>query len=375
MNINININEKEHPILFKLKKKELNNICKHIFNLGYEIYSPNNLDNKMDNNKITNKIDNLEVVLEKLIGLSVSSSKKGELAENILENIITKKYGDIKYNNMSQVNHSGDAWLNFDSFNQVVMLESKNYNIKVNKEEVIKMKNDMITNNIQWGILVSFNSKVQGYRNFDIETFNHQGKIYTIVILSELSIDIDRIDMAIQVVRKLINNYSKLSTFPWITSKVKSDLDKLNELINLNYQLRNWFNDMETNIKTSLNKYYSNMREYQNKIDNSIIEITNNIQGTIKESIESDNKFDYIEFVNNHKDNKKIFLLLSKIVDKIKQKNIIINNNNLLINDTIIGNIKIQKKKIIIYSENLNATCEFNIDQENTNSFNFINIF
>ena len=153
--------------------------------MGYEIYSPNNLDNKIDNNKITNKIDNLGVVLEKLIGLSVSSSKKGELAENILENIITKKYGDIKYNNMSQVNHSGDAWLNFDSFNQVVMLESKNYSIKVNKDEVIKMKNDMITNNIQWGILVSFNSQVQGYRNFDIETFNHQGKIYTIVILSE----------------------------------------------------------------------------------------------------------------------------------------------------------------------------------------------
>ena len=67
-----------------------------------------------------------------------------------------------------------------------------------------------------------------------------------------------------------------------------------------------------------------------------------------------------------------MFLLLSKIVDKFKEKNIIINDNNLLINNKIIGNIKIQRKKVIIFSENLNATSEFNIDQENDNSFKFI---
>ena len=162
--------------------------------------------------------------------------KKGELAENILEQIISEKYGDIKYKDMSQVNHSGDAWLNFDCFDTTVMLESKNYTNKVTKDEVIKLKNDMITNNINWSILISFNSQVSGYREFDIETFNNNGKVYTIIILSELSKDIDRIDIGIQLV-KLIKNYSKLNTFPWVTSKIKSDLDKLNEIINLNYQL------------------------------------------------------------------------------------------------------------------------------------------
>ena len=38
--------------------------------------------------------------------------------EKYIENLITQKYGDIKYTNMSQVSHSGDAWLNFDSFNK-----------------------------------------------------------------------------------------------------------------------------------------------------------------------------------------------------------------------------------------------------------------
>ena len=297
MNIKLNISEKEYPLLFKLKKTELDLVVKNIFKAGYECYFPNKeVKTHIENNRLVNKIDTLENVLEKLIGVSSSSMKKGELAENILENIITNKFGDIKYIPMAQVNHSGDAWLNFDSFNQTVMLESKNYTIKVNKDEITKMKNDMITNNIQWGIFVSFNSQIQGYRDFDIDTFNHQGKVYTIVFLSELSKDIDRIDMAIQVIRKLIMNYAKLNSFPWITTKIKSDLDKLNEIINLNYQLRDWFCEMEGSIKNSLNKYYTNLRDYQHKIDISINQIVKNIEGTMEESL---NKTECINLVDS----------------------------------------------------------------------------
>ena len=327
---------------------------KKIFKSGYECHYPNkNLETNIENSRLVNKIDTLENVLEKLIGVSSSSMKKGELAENILENIITNKFGDIKYTPMAQVNHSGDAWLNFDSFNETVMLESKNYTVKVNKDEITKMKNDMITNNIQWGIFVSFNSQIQGYREFDIDTFNHQGKVYTIVFLSELSKDIDRIDMAIQVIRKLIMNYSKLNSFPWVTTKIKSDLDKLNEIINLNYQLRDWFCEMEGSIKNSLNKYYTNLRDYQHKIDLSINEIVKNIEGTIEESINKTD-FDYTSYLNNFKNNKKLFTILSKIIDKFQNKNITINEDNLLINGNLVGTIKIQKKKVFIFSKKIN---------------------
>lgn len=373
MDIKLNVSKKEYPLLFKLKKTELDLVVKNIFKAGYECYFPNKkVKTHIENNRLVNKIDTLENVLEKLIGVSSSSMKKGELAENILENIITNKFGDIKYIPMAQVNHSGDAWLNFDSFNQTVMLESKNYTIKVNKDEITKMKNDMITNNIQWGIFVSFNSQIQGYRDFDIDTFNHQGKVYTIVFLSELSKDIDRIDMAIQVIRKLIMNYAKLNSFPWITTKIKSDLDKLNEIINLNYQLRDWFCEMEGSIKNSLNKYYTNLRDYQHKIDISINQIVKNIEGTMEESLNK-TEFDYTNYINNYKDNKKLFTILSKIIDKFQEKNIIINEDNLLINSKIVGTIKIQKKKIYIYSMKINATSEFGLEDKN-NAYNFINI-
>ena len=150
MIINIDIDDKEFPMLSLLKEHNKNDILKKIFTLGYETYFPNiTLDNSKNENKLINKIDTLENALNNLIGLSSSSSKKGELAENILHNIIMSRYGDITYNVMSQVNHSGDAWIKFDSFDDIIMLEIKNYINKVNKDEITKMKDDMITNNIR----------------------------------------------------------------------------------------------------------------------------------------------------------------------------------------------------------------------------------
>jgi hypothetical protein len=373
MNIKFNITKQDYPLLFQIKKTEVNDIVNKIFKIGYECYFPNkDLDNQIKHNKLEIKLDSLECVLEKLIGVSSSSMRKGELGENILENIISQKYGDIKYVPMGQVNHSGDAWLSFDSFNETVMLESKNYTTKVNKDEITKMRKDMISNNIQWGIFVSFNSQIQGYRDFDIDTFNHQGKVYTIVFLSELSKDIERIDIGIQVIRKLICNYSKLNTFPWITTKIKSDLEKLNEVINLNYQLRDWFSEMEGSIKNSLNKYYTNLRDYQHKIDNSINDIVKNIEGTIEDSLVKTD-FSYTDYINNYKDNKKLFIILSKIIDKFQEKNIIIDEEKLLVSNKYIGNIRIQKKKIYVYSCKINATSEFGLDDKE-NAYNFINI-
>jgi len=381
INFTLTIEREEYPMLFKIRGDEVNSIISNIFNIGYQAYFPDTSEEKKSTNEVSNKLTILEGTLEKLIGLSSSSSKKGEMAENLLENIINNKYGDITYTNMSQVNHSGDAWLKFDSFDRNIMLESKNYTTKVNKDEITKMRNDMITNNIQWGIFVSWNSPIQGFRNCDIDTFNHQGNVYTIVMLGQLSQDVDRIDMGLQIIRKLINNYSKLDTFPWVTNKIKSDLEKLNELININYQLRNWFEEMEGNIKNSLNKYYTNMREYQCQIDQLVKDITENINGTLSSSIISEqinNSYDYQNILDKYKKNKKMMSVLAKVIDKLKSYGICLNEsaNDFILcrNNKDIGIIKIQTKKIIITINKFNASCEFIIDSENTESFAFLDL-
>ena len=101
IDINITIHKENFPILFKLKKKELNKITEIIFKTGYDIMYPkvdeSNIKKQHDYLDIINKIDelktelvspqlndkitSLESSLEKLIGISCSSAKKGEFAE------------------------------------------------------------------------------------------------------------------------------------------------------------------------------------------------------------------------------------------------------------------------------------------------------
>jgi len=371
------IDKNKYPLLFTIKKKNLEQTIYKIFETGYKCLYPDNknLDTNIQNYELVNKINTLETTLEKLIGLSSTSSKKGEIGENLIEKIITDKYGDIKFTDMSKTDHSGDAWIKFDSLNDKIMLEIKNYTNKVNKDEIIKMKNDMKTNNINWGIFISWNSKINNYREFDIDTFNHQGQVYTIILISNLSNDIDRIDMGIQIIKKLILNYSKSENFPWVTNKIKSDLDKLNELILINYQLRDWFEEMELSIKSSLSKYYNKLRDYQLEIDLLVKNITENIKGTINESLSSNynnNNQNYNNLLELYKDNKKILSVLSKIVDKLNKKNINIdniqtNNCNLLKNNNQFGFLKVQTKKILLFIQKYNMTLEFNLlDNDDT---------
>jgi hypothetical protein len=371
--MNFHISRQDFPFLFNIKKNKRHDIISNIFKLGYEYYFKVDNKNISTNDDINMKLTTLEYSMSKLIGLSNSSMKKGELAENILENIITEKYGDIKYENMAQVDHSGDAWIHIDNINETIMLESKNYTYKINKDEIDKMKNDMITNNIRWGIFFSWNSCIQGFRDFDITTFNDNGNTYTIIMVGNLINNLDMIEISIMVIRKLINNFSKLETFPWITGKINSHLDDLNKIISLNYQLTNHFNIMEKSIKSSMDKYYSMMREYQHNIDTSINTIIDEIKGTMNDSI-INTDFNYVEYLNRYNKNKKIFIILTKIINIFQNKNIIINENNIIKNENNIGVIKILGKKVIITISKYNANCEFLVDQENKESFSFLDL-
>ena len=372
MDVNINIDKKKYPILFSIKKSDLDNTILKIFDVGYNCLYPDEtkVEQNVNSFDLANKISTLDTTLGRLIGLSSTSSKKGELGENLIEKIITEKYGDIKYTDMSKTGHSGDAWIKFDSLTDNIMLEIKNYTNKVNKDEIIKMKNDMKTNNINWGVFISWNSGINNYREFDIETFNHQGQVYTIIMISNLSNDVDRLDMGIQILRKLISNYSNSEKFPWVTNKIKSDLDKLHEIITINYQLRDWFEEMESSIKSSLNKYYNKLRDYQLEIDSLVKNIIENINGTVTESL-VDNDYNYQELHEKYKDNKKIVPVLAKLVDNFQKNNISVEENNLIKENNKVGTIKVQQKKILLLVDKYNMTLDFNLE-DNDNSLKLL---
>jgi len=372
MEIKLQITETEYPLLFQLKEQEFEKTVKNIFSVGYSILYPkiDNLDknvellrNEINNQVLNEKISSLGNSLEKLIGLSTSSSKKGDLAENILENIFNQRYGDIQFKDMSHIPHSGDAWLTLTN-DKIIMLESKNYTTVVNKDEVIKMQNDMITNHIKWGLFVSFNSNIQGMKEIDFHIFNHNNENYHILMISNLSFDIARLDLGLVIVRKLLNTYSDLQNFPWIINNIKSELDHLIEILEQNYLLRDNFISMEKDIIKNINTFYTKLRDYQFIMDNKIKDIVNKITSTMTDSIVYE-KLDYTEFINQatNKD-KKLTPIATKIADTLKKKCIAIINNELKIKDTHIATIKLQNKKISIELISYDIILNFNIGKD-----------
>ena len=367
--MNITINCEYYPMLSNFKTQELDKITKLIFKTGYEIIFPS----KPSNDPLVGKITSLENTLERLIGIGNGSSKKGELAEYILASIIKTRYGDIDYFDTSQKIHSGDAHIKFDGNDTKIMLESKNYTTKVNKDEIEKMKYDMINCNIKWGIFISWNSNIIDKKEFDIELFHDKGITFQIIYISNLSNDIDRLDLAIQLVRKLIviNNDMTIS---WVQTAIESELEQLNTIISKNYQLRVWYDEMNTTIYNSSNKFYIKMRDYMFEMEQIVKTIVDRIKNITIQSINISHD-NYNIYLEKYHDNKKIYPVLSTLLDIFKEFNIIVNSEDIISYNTInIGTIKVMGKKIIIYWDKLKHTSELGLDS-NMESFNVIKLF
>jgi hypothetical protein len=231
----------------------------------------------------------------------------------------------------------------------------------------------MISCNIKWGIFISWNSNIIEKKEFDIEFFHDKGNLYYIVYVSNLSYDVDRLDLAIQLVRKLIvlNNEKEVS---WIQTAIETELEQLNTVISKNYQLRMWFDELNTSICNSSNKFYIKMRDYMFEMEQIVKTIVERIKNTTSQAINTDINI-YNLYLEKYHDNKKIFPVLSNLLDIFKEFNIIINETDTLTcNDVNIGNIKVMGKKITVYWDKYKHTSELGIDS-NMESFSMIKLF
>lgn len=394
--VNLKLYKNEFPMLNNFKKEEINKIALDIFKSGYQIHFPNQnkieqqihyngiiqkidtLKDEIINSEFTSKLDSLENNLSKLIGLSTNSYKKGNFGENILEEIFQQRYGDIQFERKSHIPHSGDAWL-YLSDNQIIMLESKNYTSTIGKDETIKMQNDMINHHIKWGIFLSFNSMIQGMKELDLHTFNHNNELYYIIMISNLALDFHKLDLGLQIIRKLMTNFTNLNKFPWIVNDISQSLTELNQIVQKNYCLRDAYYNMEKDIQKMLSNYHVILRDYQYDIEHKIEEICNKIQTTMDKSIKIKNN-DYNELLNKYQDSK-MLPLLDRFIDTINGKSWIMSyddTNFWLFSDKEknIVKLKIQAKKIIINIIENDITINLHLgkDKENKQNLEFIKL-
>ncbi len=395
--VTLTLDDKEYPMLNNFKKKELNKFLLKIFKTGYQIHFPpenkieqqvefnelierienikDEIKDEINNSEITDKINSLETSLTKLIGLSSNSCKKGNFGENVLEEIFSKRYGDIQFERKSGVPHSGDAWLYLPD-SQVIMLESKNYTSTVNKDEINKLQSDMINHHIKWGILTSFNSGIQGMKEMDFHTFSHNNETYFVVMVSNLSTDIHKLDLSLQIVRKLISQIGNLPEFPWVVKDITHSLSELSKIVQKNYFLRDSYYNMERDIQKSLSTYHVLLRDYQYDIEQKVNEIIGKIKSTMNSTvIEANKEPDYQEILEKYQD-KKILPIIVRLVDVAQSKKWELDfddeSGDWILSKHVkeVGRVKIQQKKAIVSIPDNELTLTLNIGKEQTNKKN-----
>jgi len=402
LEVSLKLDEKEYPMLINFKKKELGEYLLKIFKTGYQIHFPSSnkieqqleynelierienikheIKGQISNSDLGDKINNLENSLTKLIGISSNSFKKGNFGENLLEEIFNKRYGDIMFERKSQTPHSGDAWLHLPD-NKIIMLESKNYTNTVNKDEIIKLQNDMITHHIKWGILASFNSMIQGMKELDYHIFTHNNEIYSVIMISNLTSDISKLDLGLQIIRKLMCNLDNFKQFPWIQKDITQSLNELSEIVQKNYLLRDSYYNMERDMQKLLSNYHTTLRNYQYDIEQKINELSNKIKSTINESIENEKLkpiLTYQTIIEKYQD-KKILPIIIRFVDIVQFKNWIINYSSDSSEWSLIDKItndekckfKILAKKISITLLSNDLILNLHLGKEKENKENF----
>lgn len=391
--LDFKIDTNKYPLLNNFKKKDLDVILNKIFNTGYYIHFPSNdniikqvemkeVTNKIEEIKldliqeinksdITSKLTLLENSLSKLIGISNNSYKKGDFGENMIQEIFTQRYGDILFEKKNHIPHSGDAWLYLPN-NMKIILEIKNYTNTVNKDEITKLEYDMKYNNINWGIMVSFNSNIMGMRELDFHTFVHNNTIYSVIMISNLSNDIHKLDLGVTIVRKLITNYNNYAI---IKNDINDSLDNLNQIAKKNYLLRDNYYNMEKEIMKNLSSYHVIMRDYMYDMEKIVQELINKIQNNNINIINNSNNDVVNKYIINKYNDRKVIPLLVRLVDLAdKKKWILQDSDNDIINILNVGNIKIQQKKLIFSTNNdISITLNLGKEQENLENLEYIN--
>jgi hypothetical protein len=209
---------------------------------------------------------------------------------------------------------------------------------------------------------------IQGMKEFDFYTSYHNNELYSIIMISNLANDINRLDMAIQISRKLMNQIEDLPKFPWIVEDITKTLYELNEISKKNYSIRDAFHNFESEISKQSTKFYMILREYQLDIEMKITQLITKIEATMNNSIET-KKINRYDIITSYIDDNKKLTILSQLIDITDKKNWIILNEatnlwNILHNNNKIGTIKVQTKKIIVTIDINDITIVFHNDMD-----------
>lgn len=150
-------------------------------------------------NFIKSSIDDTKISVNSIsnIFLHKNSSNKGRMSENILETLLSQTFPNYTIERTSSDSHSGDFILT-TSLKPSILIENKDYDKNVNKDEIDKFIRDIDQNNLS-GILISQHSGISNKHNFSIEFHNNNILLY----IHNCKYDMDKIQLAVDIIYSL----------------------------------------------------------------------------------------------------------------------------------------------------------------------------
>ncbi len=305
---------------------------------------------------LENQNERFITLIENISGKSKTSSIKGRIAENFLENVIKDLFPSYSLDVTAQTGHEADMVLYKDSLK--ILIESKNYSNVVPTKEITKFKLDLKRMNIKHGLFVSFSSKITGKQNIEIEHYDDTVILY----LSCIEFDREIINMALTLLIYLskLTNDKQFISGPLLSEKaneillIVNDLNKLYTTLSKNkYTLLEEKKKISTSLDNIHTAYIENevvmkniIDEIQNKIHIKISEINNN-----SVNLEELNPEEYLD--------DSCIELGNKILTKIVLSGYQISSNS-------VNNIDISKNNIIVTKASFTKTkCKLHILPKN----------
>jgi len=222
----------------------------------------------------------------------------------------------------------------------------------------------MKTTKRKFGLFISISSKINKTKIIDLKTFTYENETYYQFFISQLNDDLHRLEVAILTLQLLSEHKNTKNKNILLDENFKNELHELINQINDNEKVRGYFLDTEKEIRNTLHNFYQKLRDNHIDIENKIKNIfsylkDNNISNTPEEP-------KIHKLLEIHKTNKKIFNILTKILDYLHVHKIIYTDTEKEIKISNVGTIKIFKEKIVL---NTNTKLTLAINDDNWELF------
>lgn len=415
MKIELNIKKEIFPKLFEIEDN-LEDVIIFLLNIGYQnVYSSVNEKNLIDNmnntcrqfkddiikgietknenlkdkilllesnlNKVNSndKLDEMSQIIEKLFGISNTSSKKGAISEQLIYNILEEKYPNYSYDVKRNIAHHADGELISPS-GMKCLVEIKNYTNTVNKDEVDKFKYDLKFTKNNLGIFISLQTGIAYKNMIDYETYQDNDETYHIIYIGKIMEDINKLSCGILLLENIfkINKKDNIDLkIDQIKEVIYSNFNELECLINKTNDLRSEYSKLENTMKLSFDTFYNKLRSYEIEIKEKMQKIWMNLFSDL-DQIDKNYVDEKSNILSNMSEKDKCFNILSRLFDILKLNGINVtgsdNKFNMIKDKTSYGEIKKMKDKIQISFIENSTIVTLKTNENLDKCFNLINL-